>query len=98
MPSYPDSNDLELLNALESVKSQAETRSFLRDVFTLSELKEAATRFQIAKTLWLGGKSYLEIADTFHTSTTTVTRVAHWLNHQKYGGYRTVLSRLYPKK
>jgi TrpR-related protein YerC/YecD len=97
MTQYPDTHDQELIEALASLKTDKEIRAFLRDVFTLSEIKEAANRFQIAKALWLGGQSYLEIANKFHTSTTTVTRVARWLNHQKYGGYRTVLFRLYPK-
>ncbi len=98
MVNYPNTNDLDLIKAFTSLKTETEIRSFLRDVFTLSELKEAANRFQIAKTLWLGGKSYLEIAHEFKTSTTTVTRVAQWLKHKKYGGYRTILTRLYPKK
>jgi uncharacterized protein YerC len=35
---------------------------------------------------------YVEIAERTGASTTTVTRVAHWLKHGE-GGYRVALSR-----
>jgi uncharacterized protein YerC len=43
------------------------------------------------------GKSYAEIAKQLHTSTTTVTRVAYWLNHGE-GGYKAVAERMFGKK
>ena len=94
---YPDAHDRELAQAFLSLKTTKEIQSFLRDLLTIAEIKEASKRFQIAKLLWQGRKSYLQIAETHHTSTTTVTRVADWLKNQPYGGYRTILSRLYPK-
>lgn len=97
MTKYPDKADQELIQAFATLKTETEVKAFLRDVLTLQEIKEAANRFQIAKTLWTTNKTYLEIAKEFHTSTTTVTRVATWLKRKKYGGYRTVLVRLFPK-
>jgi uncharacterized protein YerC len=38
------------------------------------------------------GLPYLEISDRTGASTTTVTRVAHWLRHGE-GGYRAALDR-----
>jgi TrpR-related protein YerC/YecD len=87
----------ELVKAVSTLTTEAEIKAFFNDVFTPNEIDEAANRFQIAKTLWTTDKTYLEIAEAFKTSTTTVTRVANWLFHKKFGGYRTILSRLYPK-
>lgn len=96
--NYPDVKDQQLIKALFSLKSEAEIRNFLRDIFTLSEIKEAANRFEMAKLLWKGKKSYLEIASETKASTTTVTRVAEWLFKKGLNGYQIALSRLFPKK
>ena len=40
------------------------------------------------------GKGYREIATELQTSTTTVARVARFLNQENYGGYKLVLLRL----
>jgi len=74
------------------LRSVKECEDFFRDLATLREIEEMAERFQIARMLDRG-MSYLEIADKEDTSTTTVTRVAHWLRHGR-GGYRLVLDRL----
>jgi TrpR-related protein YerC/YecD len=50
-----------------------------------------AHRWQVARLLEKG-LPYLEIAERTGASTTTVTRVAHWLRHGE-GGYRTALDR-----
>ena len=98
MTKFPDKNDQDLIKAFASLHSPKEFEHFLRDLMTAAELNEIANRFAIAKTLWTTDKTYLEIAKTFKTSTTTVTRVADWLNNKDVGGYRIALARLYPKK
>ncbi len=98
MTNYPNKSDKELIHAFSLLKSEKEIESFLRDILTLAEIKEASKRFQIAKTLWTTKDSYLQIAEKFKTSTTTVTRVADWLWHQGKNGYQTVLKRLYPEQ
>ncbi len=95
---YPDQHDQELIAAFRTLKSDKEMENFLRDLLTISEIKEFAKRFQIAKHLWAGDKSYVEIAQEAQTSTTTVTRVAQWLFKEGLNGYQTVLNRLFPKK
>lgn len=95
---YPDTFDQELIEAFGALKSKADIESFLRDIFTIGEIKEASRRFQIAKRLWLGNANYLQIASDLRTSTTTVTRVADWLWNKGLNGYQTVLSRLHPQK
>ena len=86
----------ELFEAIRSVKSRAELEAFLRDLCTLSELEAMAHRWQVARLLD-DGLPYLEISKRTHASTTTVTRVAHWLRHGE-GGYRLLLDRMRRRK
>ena len=82
----------ELGEAIASLRSPAEATRFLRDLCTLSELEAMAHRWQVVRLLE-EGLPYLEISRRTHASTTTVTRVAHWLRFGE-GGYRLVLDRL----
>ncbi|MDP2933432.1 MAG: YerC/YecD family TrpR-related protein [bacterium] len=81
-----------LFKGILKLKTVKECEDFFRDLATLREIEEMAERFEIAQLLNLG-QSYLKIAKKVKTSTTTVTRVAHWLNHGR-GGYKLILSRL----
>ena len=82
----------ELVGALLSLRSAEELQAFLRDLCTLSELEAMAHRWEVARLLEQG-LPYVEIAERTGASTTTVTRVAHWLRHGE-GGYRTALDRV----
>ena len=82
----------ELFDAVASLRSPDEVARFLRDLCTISELEAMAHRWQAARLLD-EGLPYLEISKRTHESTTTVTRVAHWLRYGE-GGYRLVLDRL----
>jgi TrpR-related protein YerC/YecD len=82
----------ELCEAIVSLRSPDEAGRFLRDLCTMSELEAMAHRWQAARLLD-EGLPYLEISKRTHASTTTVTRVAHWLRYGE-GGYRLVLDRL----
>ena len=83
----------ELYTAFLKLKTKTEVAHFLRDLLTLPEIREFTKRFQIAKALYLNQGSYQTIARKLGVSTTTVTRVAHWLHHGK-GGYQLILKRL----
>lgn len=90
--TYPDRDMQNLLDAMSSLKNKQELADFLRDLMTVKELKDISQRWQIV--LMLEKKiPYLEIAKQVGVSTTTVTRVALWLNHGQ-NGYRTALSRI----
>ena len=80
-----------LFDALLTLESRSELEAFLRDLCTLSELEAMAHRWEVAK-LVERGLPYLEVAERTGASTTTVTRVAHWLRHGE-GGYRLALER-----
>jgi TrpR-related protein YerC/YecD len=82
----------ELFQAIGSMETPAEMEAFLRDLCTLSELEAMAHRWEVAR-LVDRGLPYLEIAAKTGASTTTVTRVAHWLRYGE-GGYRLALDRL----
>src|SRR4029077_12712143 len=79
----------DLADAVLVLRTRDEAKRFLRDLCTLGELEALAHRWQIAQ-LVDARRSYLDIADTVHTSTATVTRVAHWLRHGA-GGYTLAL-------
>jgi TrpR-related protein YerC/YecD len=81
----------ELFDAILSLETRQELEAFLRDLCTLSELEAMAHRWEVARLLEQG-LPYLEIAERTGASTTTVTRVAHWLRHGE-GGYRAALDR-----
>lgn len=75
-----------LAQALTLIKDTKEMENFLRDLCTLEELDELSSRWEIVLML-NAGKTYREIAGLVGVSTTTVTRIAHWLNHGE-GGYK----------
>jgi len=83
----------QLAVALLTLKTESDALNFLRDILTPSELEEFSRRLEIARLLNSSSISYLEIAEKLKTSTTTVTRVAQWLN-DGCGGYKKVLERL----
>lgn len=95
-PSYPSKEMKELFKAFLSLKNQKEAANFFRDLLTMAEIGEFSNRWQMVQLL-MEGKPYLEISQKLKTSTTTVARVAHWLNNG-LGGYETIASRVWGKK
>lgn len=89
---WKDEESRALLDAILSLKTRDEAERFFRDLCTPEELDEFARRWQAARLL-AQRRPYREVADEAGVSTTTVSRVAHWL-HQGKGGYELVLRRL----
>jgi TrpR-related protein YerC/YecD len=81
----------DLFDVILELEDAEEVERFLRDLCTLSELQAMAHRWEVAKLLEQG-LPYQEISRQTGASTTTVTRVAHWLRYGE-GGYRQVLER-----
>jgi len=81
-----------LIKSICSLKNEKEVMLFLRDLLTIAEIEEFANRIEIVRLL-SQGISYAKIAKQTGVSTTTVTRVAHWL-YRGTGGYHTVVERL----
>ena len=86
----------ELADALLVLRDRDEMLRFLRDLCTFQELEALGHRWQIVNLLEQN-EPYLAIAERVGASTTTVTRVAHWLRHGA-GGYHTALERLRRKR
>ena len=81
----------QLFEAIFGLETRDEIERFFRDLCTLAELETISHRWEVAKLLDKG-LPYVEIAERTRASTTTVTRVAHWLKHGE-GGYRLALDR-----
>lgn len=90
--SWRSENTTALFRAILSLKDLDEIEIFFRDLCTIPEIREFALRWKIARML-AGGMSYRDVAHALKVSTTTVARVAHWLDYGK-GGYRTLLARM----
>jgi TrpR-related protein YerC/YecD len=82
----------ELFKVFAGLDNAKTAARFFRDLCTLEELREMAARWQAVRMLDQN-KPYREIAQKTGLSTTTVTRVAHWLNYGE-GGYRLMLKKL----
>jgi len=77
-----------LIKAFLKLKTDVDMIAFLRDLMTVKEIEEFANRLEMARLL-KKGLSYKKIADKLGVSTTTVGRVAFWLN-QGCEGYGKV--------
>lgn len=95
MPFQFDQQSDKLFQGILTLKNTKECEQFFRDLCTISEIKSMVERFSIVQAL-REGKSYRTIAKEVGASTTTVTRVAHWLE-QGEGGYKMVAERLEKK-
>jgi TrpR-related protein YerC/YecD len=90
--SWETTEITDLLETILELQNLEEARRFFRDLCTISELEAMAHRWQVAK-LVDQGLPYHEVSRRTGASTTTVTRVAHWLRHGE-DGYRLALDRL----
>ncbi len=79
-----------LCSALLTCKNEDDLTNFLRDIGTLSELQAWSERLEVAKLL-AQGLSYRDVAARTGASTTTVTRVAKFIENGE-GGYRKILN------
>ena len=83
-----------LCKAILALETEEEVRRFLTDLCTPGEIKDFGERWLIARLLYEGGKSYRDISAETGASTTTVGRVARFLDQEPHHGYKTVLERI----
>jgi len=95
--NYPTKEAKELFKGILKLKTSNEAVCFFRDLLTIKEIEDFSTRFKIARLLQKDKLTYKQIAKKCKVSTTTVTRVAHWLN-SGMGGYKLVIKRLKSSK
>ena len=90
----PALSRLALYDALLSLRTRDEVDAFLSDLCTPAEVRAFAERWEVARLLDAGNKSYREIAAEAQASPTTVVRVARFLKEMPHQGYRLVLDRI----
>jgi TrpR-related protein YerC/YecD len=82
----------EFLETILSLDNTKDLQNFMRDVATIRELTEMSARWGAAQML-NDGQSYRKISQSTGLSTTTVTRIAYWIENGE-GGYKTVLKKI----
>ena len=90
--STSDEQLFELVRALLKLQDQQELTSFLKDVFTDSELGIILLRWKVAKMLD-DGVPYTKIERETGASSATIAKVSEYLKYG-YNGYRTALDRI----
>lgn len=83
-----------LYEAVTTLKTAEEARRFLADLCTPGEIRALTERWHVAQLLDETDLSYREIHAKTGVSTTTIARVARFLNSEPHEGYRLVLDRV----
>lgn len=90
----PEERFAELCKAMLHLKTEDEIRRFLIDLCTPGEIKALSERWLLARLLYKGGMPYREISAQTGASTTTVGRVARFLEQEPHHGYKTILEKM----
>ena len=85
-----------LFKAILELESLSEAKRFFRDLLTEQEIKEFASRWEVAQML-AKKTPYSKIEKKTGMSSTTITRISKWLN-KGMGGYKLVIKKLQNKK
>lgn len=89
--SWDNRETADLLQAVLKLRTVSEAKRFFRDLLTEQELIEFGKRWQAAQLL-NRRVPYTQIVSATGLSSTTVARIAKWLNGGM-GGYRLMLDR-----
>jgi len=90
---WKDEKNQRLIKAILALKTGDEAKLFLRDLMTEKEIEEFGKRLRAAEML-TENIPYSTIVEETGLSSTTVARVAKWLNGN-LGGYKTIIDRLH---
>lgn len=82
-----------LAKTLSVIQTASEMEKFLVDLCTPAELRALSERWHVAKILDQGELSYRDINAKTGVSTTTIGRVARFLNEEPHQGYRAALNK-----
>ena len=80
-----------LVDAILRLETVDEANHFIRDLCTLTEIRDISQRWAVVRLLD-AGHHYAQISRETGASTATITRIASWLRHGE-GGYRAALDR-----
>ena len=90
---WKNEKNKELVRAILALTTEDEAKRFLRDLMTVKEIGEFSKRLKAAEML-TEKIPYSAIEKETGLSSTTIARVAKWLNG-KGGGYRTIINKLH---
>jgi len=90
----PEQRFTALCKAIITLKTEDDAKRFLTDLCTPGEMKDFGERWLIARLLNQGDMSYRDIAALTGASTTTVGRVARFLQQEPHRGYKKILERM----
>jgi TrpR-related protein YerC/YecD len=89
---WNDKKNMQLVDAILTLKNSDEAKCFLRDLMTEKEISEFANRLEAARLL-VKDVQDSEIIEKTGLSSTTIARISKWLKGP-LGGYRLVLNKL----
>ncbi|MFA4975203.1 MAG: YerC/YecD family TrpR-related protein [Candidatus Paceibacterota bacterium] len=90
--NWNEKKNKQFVEAFLALENANETQCFLRDLMTETEIKEFANRLEAASLL-TKDVQYNSIIESTGLSSTTIARIAKWLNGS-LGGYRLILNRI----
>lgn len=87
-------NDADIYQAIAMIQDRDECKAFLQDLCTPAELESFEERWAIANILYEGDASYRDISAKTGASTTTIGRVARFLQKESNLGYQRIIKRI----
>lgn len=84
----------DLFEAIALIETAEEAQKFLLDLCTPAEIKSFIERWRVCQLLNSKKFSYRQINEITGASLATIGRVARFLNEEKNGGYKNMLSKL----
>jgi TrpR-related protein YerC/YecD len=93
-----DSDEVGLFETIAMLESAEEAERFFMDLCTPQEIRAFKERYSVCQLLYSQKFSYREISKMTGASTTTVSRVAKFLNDGPYNGYLGCLRKCEERK
>jgi TrpR-related protein YerC/YecD len=93
-----DNDEIGLFEAIAMLENADETERFFMDLCTPQEIKAFKERYAVCQLLYSQKFSYREISKITGASTTTISRVARFLNDGPYSGYVECLRKCAERK
>ena len=92
--AVPPGSEDALYSSHASIESADEAQRYIADLCTPGEIRALSERWHVARLLNETDLSYREIHQETGVSTTTIARVARFLNNEPHQGYRLMLERM----